>query len=138
MSTVSAATASFGGWMPGTGERLWMSPEMTAQARWGTAFIVKHGNRYFVNNDEGYLITAQFTSTGYHELSRTKLIEATGRSDRGRRISEFLRRAGRGPGPGTSYDRPVNWSHPAYANRHIVHRNDAELIRASLAAADYD
>ena len=121
-----------------TGERLWMSPKMTAQARWGTAFIVKHGNRYFVNNDEGYLITAQFASTGYNELSRTKLIEATGRSDRGRRISEFLRRAGRGPRPGTSYDRLVNWSHPAYANRHIVHRNDEELIRASLAAADYD
>ena len=28
----------------------------------------------------------------------------------------------------------VNWSHPAYANRHIVARNDTEIIRASLAA----
>ena len=25
-----------------TGERLWMSPEMTPQARWSTAFIVRH------------------------------------------------------------------------------------------------
>src|SRR5439155_948460 len=28
----------------------------------------------------------------------------------------------------------VNWSHPAYANRHIYARNDDEIICASLAA----
>jgi hypothetical protein len=28
----------------------------------------------------------------------------------------------------------VNWSHPAYANRHIYARNDEEIICASLAA----
>ena len=26
----------------------------------------------------------------------------------------------------------VHWSHPAYANRHIVVRNDREIVRASL------
>ena len=31
----------------------------------------------------------------------------------------------------------VNWSHPAYANRHIYARNDEEIICASLAADDY-
>ena len=60
-----------------TGERLWMSPDMTAQARWSTAFMVRHGARYFVNNDDGFL------------------------------------------------------------NGHVVHRNDHEIIRASLRAADY-
>jgi hypothetical protein len=28
----------------------------------------------------------------------------------------------------------VNWSHPAYANRHIYARNDEEIIAASLSA----
>ena len=120
-----------------TGERRWMSPDMTAQTRWGTAFLVRHGDRYFVNNDDGFLMTAQFTPTGYIELSRTRLIEPTGRSDRGRQVSQYLQRRDVGQHPRTSYDRPVNWTHPAYANRHIVQRNDREIIRASLAAADY-
>ena len=105
-----------------TGERLWMSGEMTAQARWGTAFMVKQGDRYFVVNDDGFLINARFTPEGYVEHGRIKLIEAT---------------ADAGFGPGRRFDRKVNWSHPAYANGHIVHRNDDEIIRVSLRAADY-
>ena len=108
-----------------TGRRLWMSGEMTAQARWGTAFLVRHGDRYFVNNDAGDLIIARFTPEGYVELDRTRLIEADGSS-------------GIGSGPRLRWDRPVNWSHPAYANRHVVHRNDSEILRASLAASDYE
>ncbi len=107
-----------------TGERLWMSDQMTAQARWGAAFLVKHGDRYFVNNDDGFLMIAQFTPEGYVELDRTKLIEANGS-------------AGIGAGPEKRFDRPINWSHPAYANQHILHRNNTELIRVSLAATDY-
>ena len=105
-----------------TGERLWMSDEMAAQARWGTAFMVRHGDRYFVNNDDGDLIIAEFTPAGYVERGRTRLIEPT---------------ASAGYGPRRRFDRVVNWSHPAYANRHIIHRNDNEIIRASLDAADY-
>ena len=101
-----------------TGERLWMSSDMTTQSLWSTAFMVQHNDRYFVNNDEGDLIIAQFTPDGYVELDRTKLIETTSEA-----------------GYGT--DRHVNWVHPAYANRHIVHRNDVEIIRASLSASDY-
>ncbi len=106
-----------------TGERRWMSDRMVAQARWGAAFMVKQGDRYFVNNDDGFLIIAEFTPDGYVEHGRTRLIEPT--SDAG-----F--------GPSRFFDRAVNWSHPAYANRHIIHRNDNEIIRASLDAADYD
>ena len=105
-----------------TGERVWMSPDMTAQGRWGTAFMVRHRDRYFVNNGQGYLMLAQFTPEGYVELDRTRLIEPTGNS---------------GGGRPNRPDRQVNWSHPAYANGHIVHRNDQEIIRASLRAADY-
>ena len=105
-----------------TGDRLWVSDEMTVQRRWGAAFMVRHGDRYFVNNDAGFLIIAQFTPEGYVEIDRTKLIEATSRA---------------GYGPRRFEDRAVNWTHPAYANRHIVTRNDNEIIRVSLAADDY-
>lgn len=101
-----------------TGERLWVSDAMTAQAAWSTAFMVRHGDRFFVNNDEGDLIIAHFTPSGYVELDRTKLIDTTSEA-----------------GYGT--ERQVNWVHPAYANRHVVQRNDREIIRASLAASDY-
>ncbi len=107
-----------------TGERVWMSPDMTAQARWSTAFLVRHRDRYFVNNDDGFLILARFTPEGYVELDRTRLIEPTGGS--GTRTPH-----------GRIAERLVNWSHPAYANGHIVHRNDREIIRVSLRADDY-
>ena len=84
--------------------------------------MVRQGDRYFMNSDEGNLIIARFTPEGYQELSRTKLIDPTTSAE----LSAVRR-----------YDRLVNWSHPAYANRHIVHRNDREIIRASLAAGDY-
>lgn len=103
-----------------TGARLWDSGDMTSQERWGTAFMVRHGDRYFVNNGEGDLIIAQFTPEGYIELDRTSLIAPTHEV-----------------GTSRAWIRTVNWSHPAYANRHIVHRNDNEIVRASLAAADY-
>ena len=105
-----------------TGERLWMSDEMVAQARWGAAFMVKQGDRYLVVNDDGFLINAQFTPEGYVEHGRTRLIEPTSNA---------------GYGPRKAFDRLVNWSHPAYANGHIFHRNDNEIIRASLRASDY-
>ena len=44
---------------------------MTVQRRWGAAFLVRHGDRYFVNNDAGFLIIAQFTPEGYVEIDRT-------------------------------------------------------------------
>jgi outer membrane protein assembly factor BamB len=105
-----------------TGERLWMSDEMVAQARWGAAFMVKQGDRYLVVNDDGFLINAQFTPEGYVEHGRTRLIEPTSNA---------------GYGPRKAFDRLVNWSHPAYANGHIFHRNDYEIIRASLRTSDY-
>ncbi len=105
-----------------TGERLWVSDEMTVQRRWGAAFMVRHGDRYFVNNDAGDLMIARFTPEGYEEIDRTTLIAATSSA---------------GYGPRRFEDRAVNWTHPAYANRHLVTRNDEEIIRVSLAAEDY-
>ena len=105
------------------GERLWQSDAMNAQDRWATAYFVRHGDRYFVTNDSGELIIARFTPEGYEEIDRTLLLEPTTRT--------------RGGASGRWGDRAVLWAHPAFANRHVVARNDREIIRASLAAADY-
>ena len=105
-----------------TGERLWVSDQMTTQARWGTAYMVQHEDRFFVASDTGDLIIARFSPEGYVEVDRTTLIEPTAHS---------------GYGPRRRFDRMVSWAHPAYANQHVVQRNDKEVIRASLAASDY-
>ena len=106
-----------------TGQRLWESTEMVAKERWGAAFIVRHGDRFFVATDTGDLVIARFTPEGYTEIDRTHFIDASLQT--------------RGGATGRWGDRPVVWSHPAYANRHIVARNDGEVLRASLAADEY-
>jgi outer membrane protein assembly factor BamB len=98
-----------------TGERVWESQAATVeQRRNATAFLVRHEDRYFISNDRGELVLARLTPSGYEELSRAELIKPTtpggGRRDRG----------------------AVNWSHPAYANRHIFARNDEEILSAYL------
>lgn len=100
-----------------TGERIWESQAVTKEhVRWASGFIVRHSDKYFINNDRGELIIARFTPTGYEEISRTHLLNPTTSSGNRRQLKY------------------VNWSHPAYANRHIYARNDEEIICASLAA----
>ena len=104
-----------------TGERIWESQAATVErVRWASAQMVQHGDRVFITNDRGELILARLTPAGYQEISRTPLIKPT-TDPRGR-----FRKLG-----------AVNWSHPAYANKHIYARNDEELIAVSLAADDY-
>ena len=101
-----------------TGKRVWESWDLIKEdARHATAFFVRHGDRYFINTDNGDLVIAQLSAEGYSEISRTQLIAPT---------HPYMRRRAHGP--------VVNWSHPAYANRHIVARNDQEIVRLSLAA----
>jgi len=99
-----------------TGKRRWESLEPVGEkARWAAAFIVRHGDRYVINNDRGELILARLTPDGYEEIDRTPLIEPTS--------------------PASGRERgAVHWSHPAYANRHVVVRNDREIVRADLSA----
>jgi outer membrane protein assembly factor BamB len=99
-----------------TGQRRWASLDLVGEkARWAAAFIVRHHDRYVINNDRGDLIFAHLTPDGYREIDRTPLIEPTSRATR--------RELG-----------VVHWSHPAYANGHIVVRNDREIVRADLRA----
>jgi len=98
-----------------TGERIWETMEVTKEkARWASGFIVRHGDRYFINNDRGELIIAKLSAQGYQEISRTQLIKPTSNPGNRRELGA------------------VNWSHPAYANSHIVARNDEEIISVSL------
>ena len=100
-----------------TGERVWETQAVvTERVRWASAQIVRNHDRVFINNDRGELIIARLDPDGYHELSRTQLIEPTSPSGNRREL------------------RAVNWSHPAYANKRIYARNDEEIISASLAA----
>jgi outer membrane protein assembly factor BamB len=98
------------------GSRVWETQQLTVEkARNASAFLVRHGDRFFINNDRGELILARLSPSGYDEISRTQLIEPT--SDAGARRER----------------KAVNWSHPAYANGHIFARNDKEILCASLA-----
>jgi len=77
----------------------------------GTAFITRHGDRFFLFTEAGDLVIAKLTPAGYEELGRAHLIEPTN----------------------VAFGRPVVWCAPAYANRSIIVRNDTEIIRVSLA-----
>ncbi|MEZ5403364.1 MAG: PQQ-binding-like beta-propeller repeat protein [Bryobacteraceae bacterium] len=104
-----------------TGERVWETQALTVErARNVTAWLVRQGERVFALNDRGELVTAHLSPEGYQETSRVKLIEPTSKAGGRRELGAVV------------------WSHPAFANRHIVLRNDREAVRFSLAVADYD
>jgi hypothetical protein len=100
-----------------TGKLMWKTDALLKEhAMYGTAFFVKNGNRFFITNDKGELVIARLSPKGFDEISRTTLIEPTHPYVRRRQLPNVL------------------WSHPAYANKHIVIRNDKEILRVSLAA----
>jgi hypothetical protein len=97
-----------------TGQRLWETLKATGGKleRWATAFLIVHEDRFFLFNEQGYLIIARMTPQGYEEISRAHILDPTNQM------------AGR----------PVVWSHPAFANQSIYARNDKEIVCVSLAA----
>jgi len=99
-----------------TSKRVWETMEVTKEnARWSTGQIVRQGDRYFISNDRGELIIAKLSPDGYQEIDRTKMIAPTSYVNRRRELGA------------------INWTHPAYANRHLITRNDKEIVRYSLA-----
>ena len=63
-----------------TGQRIWETQTVTKErARWASGFIVRNGDRYFINNDRGELIIAKLSPQGYEEIGRTELIAPTTR-----------------------------------------------------------
>lgn len=101
-----------------TGERVWETLAPTTvggkPARWTTAFLVKHEDRFFIYNEVGDLIIARLTPQGYEEISRAHLLDPTNRAG----------------------GRDVHWSHPAFANRSVYVRNDREILCADLRAPE--
>jgi outer membrane protein assembly factor BamB len=97
-----------------TGKRVWMTREPTGgtETRWANAFLVRHGDRFFLFNEKGDLIIAKLTPKGYEEISRAHLLDPDNKL------------------PG----REVVWSHPAFADKAVFARNDHEIVCASLAA----
>ena len=96
------------------GQRLWETTQPTLgerRGRYGTAFLVKHAERFFLFSETGDLILARLSPQRYKELSRTHVIDPTNKV----------------------FGRSVVWSHPAFAQRCLFVRNDKELLCVSLA-----
>ena len=99
-----------------TGDRKWETFAATEgkKSLFGQVFIVEQASRYWLWNDQGELILAKLTPSGYEELSRAKLLPTI----------EHTR------------GRDVLWCHPAFANRRAYVHNGQELICVSLAATN--
>jgi outer membrane protein assembly factor BamB len=100
-----------------TGKRVWQDLRATGSAkepteRWGNAFLVEHGDHFFLFNEKGDLIIARLTPRGYDEIDRAHLLEPTA----------------------SAMGRKVVWSYPAFANKAVFVRNDKEIVCVPLAA----
>jgi len=97
------------------GERHWESFALTTggerRAAHGTAFIIKHEDKFIVFTETGDLVFAKFSPQGFEELGRQHILEPT---------SEGMGRS-------------VVWSHPAIANKFLFARNDRELVCINLS-----
>lgn len=100
------------------GSRLWTTFEATKPGekrfiKHGTAFLtrVADTNRYLIFSETGDLQMASLTREGFEDLGRTKILEPTGEC----------------------FGRNVVWSHPAYANRTALARNDKEIVAVDLS-----
>ncbi len=94
-----------------TGKRVWETLAPTGENRWSTAFLIRHGDRFFLFNERGELILAELSPQGYREFGRARVLSPTMQA-----------------GP-----RKVVWSHPAFADRRIYARNDEEIVCIDLA-----
>jgi len=89
-----------------TGDRVWENLTAVPKNRWANIHFIQHGNKTWMFNEKGELIISKLDPQGFHEISRTKIIEPTKKQ----------------------LPRGVTWSHPAFANQHVFARNDNRLI----------
>ncbi len=100
-----------------TGKLVWETQALTKEhVMYASAYFVRNGDRYFINNDRGELIIAKLSPKGYEEISRSQLITPTHPQIR-RREAGLV----------------AHWTLPAYANKHLITRNDNEIISVNLA-----
>lgn len=114
-----------------TGERVWAdmratrgrhTPKKVAEneepstsqpwnERWGLAFVIPNGDRYFLFNEQGELVIAKLSPGGYEEIDRATILEPTNKMS----------------------GHKVVWMHPAFADKKCFARNDDELVCVDLA-----
>jgi outer membrane protein assembly factor BamB len=93
-----------------TGKQIWSTNSVTVQKNGASIHITPQGGGFFLFTDEGNLIRAQLSPTGYREISRSHLIDPTW------------------PFAGAKFV----YAPPAFANHHVFARNEAEVVCASL------
>jgi len=96
-----------------SGDRVWETFAATTpgeKLRWATAFVIQQADRFILANDQGDLIIAKMSPKEYEEVSRAHVIQPTN----------------------PDANRPVVWSHPAFANRCVYWRNDKEIVCVSM------
>lgn len=94
-----------------SGQQIWSTNSITKHKNGGSIHIFPQGDGYFLFTDEGDLIRAELSPAGYREISRTHLIDPTW------------------PFAGAKYV----YAPPAFADRLVVARSEAEVVCASLA-----
>jgi len=97
------------------GQRLWETFKPTTgdrNASHGTAFLVKHEDRFFIFNETGDLILAKLSPEQYEELGRFHVLDPTNEC----------------------FGRDVVWSQPAFAEKCVFARNDKLLVCVDLAS----
>lgn len=94
-----------------TGNRVWEDLTAVNKNRWANIHFIQNGNITWMFNEHGELIISELSPKGFHEISRTKIIEPTKKQ----------------------LPRGVTWSHPAFANKHVFIRNDQELVCVDLS-----
>jgi outer membrane protein assembly factor BamB len=99
-----------------TGDRIWESLDAVPKDRWSNIHMVRHEDKIWMFNERGELIICKLSPEGFHEISRSKLIEPT--------KGQLNKRGG------------VCWAHPAFAYKHVYIRNDEELLCADLSAKE--
>lgn len=96
------------------GVRAWETFQPTSggerRASHGTAYLVKHQDRFFLFSETGDLILAKLSPDKYEELGRFHVLEPTNEC----------------------FGRSVVWSHPAFAEQSVFARNDKEIVCIDL------
>ncbi len=94
-----------------TGDRVWESLAAVRKDRWANIHFVQNHKQIWMFNEHGELIITELSPSGYKEISRAKIIETTTRQ----------------------LPRGVTWSHPAFAGKHVIVRNDNQLRSIDLS-----
>jgi outer membrane protein assembly factor BamB len=95
-----------------TGKQIWSTNSVTGSKNGASIHITPQGDGVFLFTDEGNLIRAQLSPAGYREISRMHLIDPTWPFGQ----TKFV------------------YAPPAFANRHVFARSEAEVVCASLEA----